>query len=66
MKKKTSTNIITHWLEEWVSQTNQVENIDNTIFDVFFSIRRPNWAPEEELKSFKFANAISKPKEFLN
>ena len=34
MKKKTSTNIITHWLEGWVNQT-QVENNDNVIFDGF-------------------------------
>ena len=26
MKKKMSTNIITHWLEGWVSQTHHVEN----------------------------------------
>ena len=29
-----SSNVITHWLEEWVIQTHQVENNDNTIFDV--------------------------------
>ena len=34
MKKKMSSNVITHWLEEWVIQTHQVENNDNTIFDV--------------------------------
>ena len=35
MKKKMLTNVITRWLEEWVIQTHQVENNDNTIFDVF-------------------------------
>ena len=34
MKKKMSSNVITRWLEEWVIQTHQVENNDNTIFDV--------------------------------
>ena len=34
MKKKMSSNVITHWLEEWIIQTHQVENNDNTIFDV--------------------------------
>ena len=29
-----SSNVITRWLEEWVIQTHQVENNDNTIFDV--------------------------------
>ena len=31
MKKKMSTNVITHWLERYVSQTYQVENNYNTI-----------------------------------
>ena len=35
MKKKMLTNVINHWLEEWVSQTHQIENNNNTIFDVF-------------------------------
>ena len=56
MKKKMSTNIIIHWLEGWVSQT-QVENNNNTILDVF-SIRRPNQTPQEQIKSFKFANVM--------
>ena len=34
MKKKISSNVITRWLDEWVIQTHQVENNDNTIFDV--------------------------------
>ena len=55
MKKKMSANAITCWLEGWVSQTHQVKNNDNTILDVL-SIRRPNQTPQEELKSFKFAN----------
>ena len=35
MKKKRSTNVITWWLEGWVSQIRQVENNDNKILDVF-------------------------------
>ena len=34
MKKKISSNVITRMLEEWVIETRQVENNDNTIFDV--------------------------------
>ena len=55
MKKKISINAITCWLNGWVSQTDQVENNDNTILDAL-SIRRTNRTPPEEIKSFKFAN----------
>ena len=35
MKKKMSTNVITHWLEQWISQRHQMEINDNKILDVF-------------------------------
>ena len=59
MKKKTSTNAITSWLEALLagrmgSQTHQVENNDDTILNVFL----PNRTPQEELKNFKFANSM--------
>ena len=57
-KKKMPANVITRWLEGWVSQTHEVEINDNTILDVFFSVRGPNRTPWEELKSFKFANYV--------
>ena len=30
-------NVITRWLEGWVSQTHEVEINDNTILDVFLA-----------------------------
>ena len=37
MKKKMSTNAMTHWLEGWISQTHQLENNDNAILDILVS-----------------------------
>ena len=41
MKKKISSNVITRWLDERVIQTHQVENNDNTIFDVILVSEDP-------------------------
>ena len=60
MKKKISANVITYWLEGCVSQTHQMGNNGNTIynFGCFFSNERSNQTPQEELRSFKFVNVM--------
>ena len=58
IRKRRRQPTLTRWLKGWVSQTHQLKNNDNTILDVFFSIRGPNQTSQEELKSFKFAIVI--------
>ena len=58
MKKKMSTNVLTLWLEEWVSQTHQVDNNDNAILDVFLLSENLESNNSGELESFKYADVM--------
>ena len=58
MKKKMSTNVLTLWLEERVSQTHQVDNNDNTILDVFLLSENLESNNSGELESFKYADVM--------
>ena len=48
MRKKILANIITRWLEGWVSQTHGVENIDITILDFLL-------ASENQIKHLRWS-----------
>ena len=54
MKQRMSTNVITHWLEGWISQTHQMEINDG----IQLWVCNFGQTPLEELKSFKFANVM--------
>ena len=57
LHQKMSSNVITHWLERWVSQTHQMENNNNTILDVF-NYQKTKSNTSGGVKNFKFASVI--------